>query len=155
MADPAASLGKIIVKQLPSNEDLIQNIKKLCIDNGIRYAKILSVVGSLRKLTVECIVVSEINESGFDFGPPRVFAGPLQILSLAGIIFENEAGEMDAHLHGTFSDSDGNVFGGHILEGENPVATRLVIVIGEIAGVSMIEKYDKESGHMVLHVEER
>ena len=52
MTDPAASLGKVIVKQLPSNEDLIQNIKKLCTDNGIRYAKILSVVGSLRKLTI-------------------------------------------------------------------------------------------------------
>jgi len=106
-------------------------------------------------LTIECIVVSDENESGFDFGPPRVIPGPMQILSLVGIIFENEDGEMDTHIHGTFSDSDGNICGGHVLEGENPVAVRLSIVIGEIVGVSLMEKRDQESGYLIMHVEQQ
>ncbi len=155
MADPVASIGKVIVKHLPTNEDLIGCIKKICVENEIRCGQIISVIGSIRHLTIECIVVSEENESGFDFGPPRVIPGPMQILSLVGIIFENEAGEMDTHIHGTFTDSDGNIYGGHVLEGENPVAVRLSIGIGEIAGVNLMEKKDPESGHLIMHVEQQ
>jgi len=155
MADPVASIGKVIVKHLPTNEDLIGCIKKICVENEIRCGQILSVIGSIRHLTIECIVVSEESESGFDFGPPRVIPGPMQILSLVGIIFENEDGEMDTHIHGTFTDSDGNIYGGHVLEDENPVAVRLSIVIGEIAGVNLMEKKDPESGHLIMHVEQQ
>ena len=90
--------------------------------------------------------------SGFDFGPPKVIPGPLQVLNLGGAIFETDTGEMDTHIHGSFADSEGSVYGGHLIEGENPIATRLVTVIGEIADVSLVEKYDEESGHRLLHV---
>lgn len=152
MGDTVARIGKVIIRYLPANEDLVGGIKKICVDNGIRCGQILSVIGSIRHLTIECIVVSDESESGFDFGPPRVIPGPMQILSLVGIIFENENGEMDTHIHGTFSDSDGNIYGGHVLEDENPVAVRLSIVIGEIDGVSLTEKRHKESGQLVMHV---
>jgi len=67
MADPVASIGKVIVKHLPTNEDLIGCIKKICVENGIRCGQILSVIGSIRHLTIECIVVSDESESGFGF----------------------------------------------------------------------------------------
>lgn len=153
MAEPKAKLGKIIVRQLPTNTDLVESIKKACADNGIRYGTILSTVGSLRKLTIECVVPSDKTGSGFDFGPPKVILGPLQVLGLAGAIFETATGEMDTHIHGSFSDSEGNVYGGHLIEGENPIATRLVTVIGKIDDVSLIERLDKKSGHRLLHVE--
>ena len=152
MADPIASIGQVIVKHLPTNEDLIGGIKNICAENGIRYGQILSVVGSIRRLAIECVVVSEDDKNDFDFGPPRVIPGPLQVIGLVGLIFENEDCEMVAHVHGTFSDSTGSVYGGHLLEGENPVAVRLCLVIGEITGVRMIEKMDGESGHLVMHV---
>ena len=152
MTEPGAKFGKIIVKQLPTNTDLVESIKKVCTDNGIRYGTILSTVGSVRKLTIECVVPSDTSGSGFDFGPPKTIAGPLQVLNLGGAIFETDAGEMDTHIHGSFADSEGNVYGGHLIEGENPIATRLVTVIGEIADVSLVEKFDEESGHRLLHV---
>ena len=155
MADPVASIGKVIVKHLPTNEDLIGCIKKICVENGIRCGQILSVIGSIRHLTIECIVVSDEKKSGFDFGPPRVIPGPMQILGLSGIIFKDEDGKMDTHIHGTFTDSDGNIYGGHILVGENPVAVRLSIVIGEIAGVNLMEKKDQESGYLIMHVQQQ
>ena len=152
MTEPGAKFGKIIVKQLPTNTDLVESIKKVCTDNGIRYGTILSTVGSVRKLTIECVVPSDTSGSGFDFGPPKVIPGPLQVLGLDGTIFETDAGEMDTHIHGSFADSEGNVYGGHLIEGENPIATRLVTVIGEIADVSLVEKFDEASGHRLLHV---
>ena len=79
----------------------------------------------------------------------------MQILSLVGMIFENEDGEMDTYIHGTFSDSDGNIYGWHVLEGENPVAVRLSIVIGEIAGVNLKEIKDPGSGHLIMHIEKQ
>ena len=59
MVYPVANIGKAIVKHLPTNEDLIGCIKKICKENGIRCGQILSVIGSIRHLTIECIVASE------------------------------------------------------------------------------------------------
>jgi hypothetical protein len=152
MADPVASIGKVIVKHLPTNEDLIGGIKRLCADNGIRYGQVLSVIGSVRSLAIECVVISEDDENAFDFGPPRVIAGPLQILSLVGLVFEDQDGDTVVHVHGTFSNSNGAIYGGHLLEGQNPVAVRLSIVIGEIVGVEMTEIMDNDSGHLIMRV---
>ena len=97
------------------------------MENGIRCGQILSVIGSIRHLTIECIIVSE----------------------------ENEDGEMDMHIHGTVSDSYGNIYGGYVLEGENPVVVSFSIVIGDIVGVNLMEKKDQESGHLIMHVQQQ
>lgn len=154
MAEPREKLGRILVRQLPTNTDLIESIKKVCVDNGIHYGTILSAIGSLHQLKMEGVVVSKESGSGTDFGPPRIIPGPLQVLNLDGIIFtKGETGEMDAHIHGAFVDTEGKVYGGHVMEEETTIATRLVVVIGEIAEVSLTEQYDEESGHRLLHVE--
>ncbi len=153
MAEPREKLGRILVRQLPTNTDLIESIKKLCADNGIRYGAILSTVGSLRQLKMEGVVPSEKSGTGTDFGPPQVIPGPLQVVGLEGVILDNETGEMDTHIHGTFADMTGKIYGGHVMEGGSPIATRLVIVIGEIADASLTERYDEQSGHRLLHVE--
>ncbi|MFQ5997194.1 MAG: PCC domain-containing protein [Dehalococcoidales bacterium] len=148
-----AKFGKIIPAQLPTREDLIVSIKNVCKENGIRYGAILSIVGSLLQLTIEGVVTSTTSRTGQAFAPPQVIPGPLQVLNLDGIIIENEKGEMDTHVHGTFVNMEGKICGGHLIEGGCPVSTRLVAVIGEIADVSMIERLDPKSGHWMLHVE--
>ena len=42
---------------------------------------------------------------------------------------------------------------GHLIEDGNPVQTRLVILVGEITGVSMVEGLDGASGHLVVKVD--
>ena len=155
MVQETAKSGKIVPAQLPTGEDLISSIKKACNDNGIRYGAILSTVGSLRKLTLEVVVSSKKSRTGTDFGPPQVIPGPLQVISLEGVIFETTEGEMDTHIHGTFVSEGGKIYGGHLVEGGSPIATRLVTVIGEFAGVSLIEKLDEASGHRILHIERK
>lgn len=146
-------IGKVLPMQLPTGEDLVASLKEACRNNGIRYAAILSTVGSLRKLTIENVIVSKTSKTGADFGPPKVISGPLQVMSLEGFIYDSAKGEMDHHIHGLFADTDGNICGGHLIEGGNPIQTRLVILVGEIAGVKMVERLDEESGHLIMNVE--
>jgi predicted DNA-binding protein with PD1-like motif len=147
------NIGKVLPIQLPIGEDLVASLKRACRDKGIRYAAILSTVGSLRQLTIENVIASKTSKTGADFGPPKVFRGPLQVMSLEGFIYDSAKGEMDYHIHGLFADTDGKICGGHLIEGGNPVQTRLVIVVGEIAGVRMAERLDEASGHLIMNVE--
>ena len=146
-------LGKVLPITLPPGKDLFESLKTACKENGIRYAAILSTVGSVRQLTVEGVVASKDSKTGTQFGPPKVIPGPLQLMSLEGIIYESEKGEMDAHVHGVFVDPDGVIHSGHLIEGGSPIATRLVTVLGEIAGVKVVERLDKQSGHLVVSAE--
>ena len=145
--------GKVLPIQLPTGEDLVASLKQACRNNGIRYAAILSTVGSLRQLTIENVIISKTSRTGADFGPPKVIPGPLQVMSLEGFIYESAKGEMDYHIHGLFADTDGKICGGHLIEGGNPIQTRLVMVVGEIAGVRMVERLDEKSGHLIMNIE--
>ncbi len=147
------NIGKVLPIQLPSGEDLITSLKKACAKQGIHYAAILSTVGSLRQLTIEGVAVSKTSKTGTEFAPPQVIAGPLQVMSVEGMIYDSAKGEMDHHVHGLFADTEGNIRGGHLIEGGCPIQTRLVTVVGEITGVRMTERLDEESGHLVINVD--
>jgi len=129
--DLYAKFGRIVVKQLPPNSDLVEGIKKTCVDNGICCGAILTTVGSRKDL---------------------VIPGPLQVLSLVGVIFEKDTGEMDVHIHGSFLGVDGKIYGGD-LEGKSPVLARLVTVIGEVTDVRLIEGFDEEYRQRFLRAE--
>ena len=150
--------GKIIPTQLPADEDLISSIKKVCNDHGIRYATILSAVGTLHSLTIESVIYTDKTKTGLGASPHQLVAGPLQLLSLVGVIYETSEGKMETHVHGTFSvleDTENKIYGGHLIEGKCPIATRMFVVIGEFADVSLIERSDQKSGHRVVHIEPR
>jgi predicted DNA-binding protein with PD1-like motif len=63
-----------------------------------------------------------------------------------GIIFQSEDGQTLLHLHGTFSDQKGVVFGGHIVAGGNPILATLDSVIAEIPDVKMVRQLDDDVG---------
>jgi hypothetical protein len=145
-------LGRIVPIQLPNGEDLLSSLKKVCAENGIRYGSILTTLGTLRKVTFVNLIRSEKTKTGFDFGEPRVIPGPLQVLSLQGLILE-AAGEMAIHSHGAFVGMDGKVYGGHLVEGENPIEARLETIICEISNVRLMETYDEKTGQYGFSVE--
>ena len=69
----------------------------------------------------------------------KTYSGHFEIVSLVGTI---SAG---AHLHGSFSDNEGNVFGGHVV-GDMHVYTTAEIVLGECQGAVFTREYDEKSG---------
>lgn len=153
----AGKYGKVVAIGLLPGADLVNGIKKVCEDENIHHGTVATVVGSLHKLTFSQ-VVSDSDERKDKFGPGftehRIVSGPLQVLSVQGIIYETEAGEVVVHIHGTFNDLNGRVHGGHLLPGENPVRNRLEAVVAEIKDVRLIERYDEKTAVYVFSPEQ-
>jgi predicted DNA-binding protein with PD1-like motif len=157
MAEPGeknacGKFGRVLPMLLPPDKDLVSSIKKACNDNGIRSGTIQTAVGSLQKATITHPPSDEA-KTGTVFSLPKVIPGPLQILSLVGVIFEKDSGELHVHIHGSFVDQNGKVYGGHLVEGESPVLRRTEAVISEITNVRMIEKFDEVTGHTEFSIE--
>lgn len=68
-----------------------------------------------------------------------------EIVSLVGTL---SAG---GHLHGSFSDKDGNVIGGHVV-GDLFVYTTAEIVVGECAALKFQRENDDRTGYKELKV---
>jgi len=147
--------SKIVPIGLMPGVDLINGLKKVCTDNDIHYGVILAVIGSLHKLTIAQVVTDEMKAKfGKLFMDHRVIPGPIQVLGAQGIIYEKESGEIEVHLHGAFNDTNKQVHGGHLVDGGNPVRSRLEVVIAEIKDVRLVERYNEESGVYVFSPEQ-
>jgi len=138
-------LGKMVAVRLLPGTDLMNGLKKVCEDNGVRHGIPLTAIGSLRKLTIQVLVPNEKVKLGAAYTQPQTIPGPIEILGIQGVIVETETGEVALHLHGIFCDKDGKTFGGHIVPGENPILATLDAVIGEVAGVRLTRRYDEET----------
>ena len=140
------NFDKIIPVRLRTHTDLMNGIKKACEDNGIRQGVVLTGIGSVRKLTIQVLTPNEKAKVGAAYTEPQTIPGPVEVLSIQGCIFQTEEGEVVLHLHGTFSDKEGKVYGGHLVPGENPVLATVEAVIAEITGARLIRRYDEDVG---------
>lgn len=108
--------------RLKKNSDLKEEIERICIENSIDTAVVLSAVGCVSKVHIRLAkALEELEvEDGFE------------IVSLMGTISKGKA-----HLHVSFSDDIGNVFGGHLKSG-CLVETTCELVLG------ILEEYTSE-----------
>lgn len=137
--------GKVVAVRLLPGTDLMNGLKKVCEDNGVRHGTLLTAIGSLRKLTIQVLAPNEKVKLGAAYTQPQTIPGPIEILGIRGVIFETETGEVALHLHGVFCDKDGKTMGGHLVPGENPILATLDAFIGEVADVKLMRRYDEET----------
>ena len=137
--------GKMIPVRLRPGTDLIYGLKKACDDNGVKYGVLITAIGSLQKLTYKTFVPNEKAKLGAAYTEPDVLAGPIEVLGVNGVIVETESGEVAFHLHGSFADKTGKVYGGHLVEGGNPILATLDAVIGEVTNAKFVRRYDEET----------
>jgi predicted DNA-binding protein with PD1-like motif len=142
----AGRFGQIVPLRLATGTDITDGIRGVCQAHGIRHAAILTGIGSLRKMTYQVLAPAPGTALGAAYTPPRVIQGPVEVLSLQGVIFESEQGEPLLHIHGTFSDQHGQVYAGHVVAGENPVLATLDGVIAELADVRLVRRNDPRVG---------
>ena len=140
------TFGKIIPIRLKTHTDVTNGLKSLCEENGIKQGAVLFGIGSLRKLTYQVLAPKPEVKMGAGYTDPQELPGPIEIVDMHGIIFQSEDGQTLLHLHGTFSDKDGAVFGGHMTAGGNPVLATLDAVIAEIPDVKMVRQLDDDIG---------
>jgi predicted DNA-binding protein with PD1-like motif len=139
-------LGRLVPMRLRTNTDLVEGIKQVCQAHGIKYGALLVGIGSVRKLTYQVLTPKPETRLGAGYTEPEVIPGPVEIVGLQGVLFQSEKGETLLHLHGTFSDKTGKVYGGHVVEGANPVLATLDAIIAEVTDAKMIRRMDDEVG---------
>jgi predicted DNA-binding protein with PD1-like motif len=146
MFHAAGRFGKVVPVRLRTGTDLMSGLKQVCEANGIKHGALLAGIGSLRRMTYQVLTPKPETKLGAGYTEPQVVPGPVEIVSLQGVIFQSEEGETLLHVHGTFSDKDGKVYAGHVVAGENPVLATLDGLIAEVADVRLIRRMDAEVG---------
>ena len=128
-----------------AGQDLVPALKKAAQDaiekSGCPSAFILSAVGSLEFARLRMANACRVGENPLKSpNEIRDWNQRLEIVSLTGTFSVN--GEM--HVHMSVSDKDGNVIGGHLMEGK--IFTTLELVIGTIQGVKFTREIDDMTG---------
>ncbi len=149
MANPGAlhasgQFKKVVPVRLRPGTDVMDGLKRVCEEHGIKQGAILMGIGSLRQLSYQVLTPKPDTKLGAAYTEPVVVQGPVEILSLQGVIFQSEEGETLLHVHGTFSDQHGRVYAGHVVTGANAILATLDAMIAEVANVKLIRRMEPE-----------
>lgn len=125
-----------IAIRLKPEEDLKQSLLRYCIDQKIEAAYMLSCVGSLRRTTIRFANQPE----------GTVFEQPLEIVSLEGTLSQH-----GVHLHIAVSNSEGQVIGGHLMDGST-IYTTAEIVLGIVPDTIFKREIDPLTGYRELSI---
>ena len=131
---------KTIIFRLKPGADLKSSIEAMIQQHTIKAGFIVTCVGGLEQAVVRMAGAKP------DAQDIRTFRADFEIVSLVGTVSIN-----GTHLHMSFSDSEGKVYGGHLKEGTliHPTAE---IVIGIDEDAEMRREMDAETGFAELVV---
>ncbi len=138
--------GRAVPIRLRPGTDVMDGVKHACEQHGIMQGAVLVGIGSLRQLSFQVLIPKAETRLGAGYTEPMIVDGPVEILSLQGVIFQSEEHDTLLHVHGTFADQHGKVYAGHVVPGANPVLATLDAVIAEIEGVRLIRRMEPEVG---------
>ncbi|MEM6452261.1 MAG: PPC domain-containing DNA-binding protein [Cyanobacteria bacterium P01_D01_bin.105] len=127
---------EVIAIRLKPGEDLKQSLLKYCVDQKIDAAYILSCVGSLRQAAIRLANKSE----------GTVVEQTLEIIALEGTLSQH-----GVHLHIAVSDSEGQVIGGHLMDGSS-IYTTAEIVVGIVPNTIFKREIDPLTGYRELTI---
>lgn len=128
--------NSFLVFRLNPDEDLKKAINNICLDKKIKAACVVSVVGSLKSVNIRLANSNEFLKIDEKF----------EVLSLQGLI--SEAG---IHLHISISNSKGQVFGGHLMDG-NIVFTTCEVVLLLMNDLTFNRELDSKTGFKELKI---
>ena len=112
--------GRIATVRLAPNEDLVAGLDQAAAQLGFRRALVRSGLGSLTDAALQ----------GAN-GAARLISGPaIELLTISGEISLGDG--PSAGLSGLVGDTDGAVWSGRFLPGQNPVCVTVEVVLEEI-----------------------
>lgn len=117
--------------RLHRGDDLIESIKKICLENRFNTAIILSGVGCVSSCKIRLAKAIDYLEVEEDF----------EIVSLIGTVSNG-----NAHIHISLSDEIGNVIGGHLCPG-TIVNTTCELVLGVLEDYESTREDDVDTGY--------
>jgi len=120
--------------RLVKGQDLKLSLQEYCVNHHINAGIILSGVGSVDTLKLRMAKAVETKLYNKDF----------EIVSITGTIARGKA-----HIHLSLSDEDGNVVGGHLVNG-TIVNTTCEVVLMELDNYDFSREFDKNTGYNEL-----
>ena len=140
----AGKQGRVVLARILRDTDLHAGILEICATTGIVTGAIVTAIGSLRKAEVSWAIPSEKTRRGSERMSPVQIEGPVEVLSAQGVVCVADPDMPVIHLHGVVCDAKGQVRGGHLLSGNNPVHSTMDVVVMEIDGARIEAEYDAE-----------
>jgi predicted DNA-binding protein with PD1-like motif len=140
------SMGRTIIARLQPGTDMLDGIQEVCRRHGVKYGFVSCAVGCFSGAAFVCPMPKADAKIGIVYGDPIKLAGPVEFLGGQGVVCQSEEGNYLIHFHGSLSDTDLRVWGGHFLAGGNVVLATLDCVIQEVCGVEMLRKFEDETG---------
>lgn len=125
--------------RLLPGQDLKKELLKYCHDHELEAATMLSGIGSLKTAHLRLASAKE----------KRHWEGPFEIVSLIGTL-----SQYGSHLHMSVADSQGQVLGGHLLDG-CLIHTTAEVVLLEIPDLKFTREPDPQTGYQELRVTKR
>lgn len=125
--------------RLMPRQDLKKTLMLFAEENNLYAAAIISAVGSLSLATLRLANASSSTH----------IPGPLEIVSLSGTLSRS-----GCHLHASVANSEGQVLGGHILEGCSVYTTCEIVILEDLTKIWHRET-DPSTGYLELKILER
>ena len=122
--------------RLLPGSDLKSELSRIANDQQMQAASVVSAVGSLSKVAIRFANRPETT----------TVEGEHEIISLSGTVSKN-----GIHLHMSVADSEGKMFGGHLMGGAI-IFTTAEIVIAEMSGLAFTREHCSISGFNELIV---
>ena len=129
---------EVMALRLSPGDDLRRSLLNYCIEHEIEAAYILSAVGSLESAIVRFA----------DRAEGCLLEQRLEIVALNGTLSRH-----GLHLHIALADGDGQMRGGHLLDGSR-VYTTAEVVLGIAPGLSFERAVDPATGYLELAIAE-
>lgn len=128
--------GRGFVGRLETGSDLVEEIERLCVEQGVLAAQVTA-IGAVRRASFAYYQQDDHRyaELGSDTHHEIVgFVGNISLRDDRPFL----------HAHATFADATGATVGGHLLRGCEVFAAE--VMIREITGVDLVRMPDEETG---------
>jgi len=131
-----ASPGRALVGRLETGDDLVEEIERLCTEQGI-HAAWVSVIGAVRHASFAYYEQEDHRYLELESNEHHEISGFIGNISIRdGLPF--------LHAHATFCSRSGSAVGGHLLKGCEVFAAEFTI--REMTGVQLVRTPDEVSG---------
>jgi len=150
----SGSIRRVVAMRLTPGEDVLEGLQAACAKASINNGIVLSGIGSLNGAAYYNPIPIAGKKAGYGYGEAIMLRGPIELLSMSGMICQGEDGETLLHIHCSLSDQYGNGHGGHLVEG-NKVLLTVDIMVGEVEDIVMRRRYDEDLDIYIFNPVER
>jgi predicted DNA-binding protein with PD1-like motif len=132
----------LIFIRLFQEEDINEQLKKVCKLHNVKMAVVISGIGQLKDARL-----GFFKKKGDYF--PEYFNKPLEIVSLTGNLNKQDD-DYILHLHAVLSDEKKNTIGGHFIDGKISITAEIVILKTTL---DLKRKFNNKTGLNDLYLE--